>query len=161
MKKLDAHSPFSSYLSFASSIGLEIIPTSIGYELWKGDRYKGGFTSTEALAEALNLQRDLFLSALEKDNEARKPFLHASARLSGAREAAVMINGRPAGICLTLVSKGGKIKVSSFYNGVPVNVQVHSVSFSRKNVADAKYSSTDYSAFEYEGDLYYVRSDSY
>ncbi|VVT48707.1 hypothetical protein UYSO10_2464 [Kosakonia radicincitans] len=175
MKELTSESPFSDYVTLASGLGFEITPASIGYELWFQNNYKGGFTTLDALAKELNLHLELhqlrsqeeteqnqkaIKTVQKKDREARVPFVSALSRLSDAREAAVMRNGKVVGLCRTLVSKGGEVCLAACRNGVPVNMHWLPVSFSKKNIQSANDSGNYFSAFEYDDELYYVSDNS-
>ncbi|EBW6765671.1 hypothetical protein DP806_16535 [Salmonella enterica subsp. enterica serovar Saintpaul] len=168
MKTITATSSFSELSRFASSLNLSLITANIGYELWKGDSYKGGFTTLSAVAEALLVFHELAESAAEEAwNAQRKAqqaqvekyqadFGDAESMLAEAVSAAVMVHDHVVGYCRVLPGTK-RIQVASqrTADGAPVTVQTRRVSFSSKNLLQACELPT-FTPFISQGELYYV-----
>ncbi|EML8490064.1 hypothetical protein WAB73_003294 [Salmonella enterica subsp. enterica] len=168
MKTITTTSSFSELSRFASFLNLSLIRANIGYELWKGESYKGGFTTLSAVADALIVFHELAESAAEDAwNVQRKAqqvqaekyqadFGDAEAMLADAVSAAVVVHDHVVGYCRVL-SGTKRIQVASqrTADGAPVTVQTCRVSFSQKNLLQA-YELPTFTPFLYQGELYYV-----
>lgn len=171
MKTISATSSFSELSRFADSLNLSLITANIGYELWKGDSYKGGFTTLSAVAETLTViyegvksddedawnAQNKALQLLAEQRKAR--FADVDAFLVDAIPAALMHRGHVVGYCRVLPgTRRIQVAAQRTVDGAPVTVETRQVSVSQKNLFLA-YELPACTPFLYQGELYYV-SDS-
>ncbi|WP_168393716.1 hypothetical protein [Erwinia amylovora] len=154
MKTLSHNASFSEASRFAKQLGLELSVANIGFELWQGESYRGGFTCLTAAIDELNLRYELREADTKEIQQAREA-LHAL--LASAEVAAVMEHGSVIGSCLTTANRGGTVAVfdGETAGGAPVNVRHLRISRSAKNLASAG-KMPDYTPHLFNGEIYYV-----
>ncbi len=169
-KTITLRSSFSELSRVANcELNIHLSRASIGYELWKGDAYKGGFHTLPAVAAELITLLGVQAAEHERiqDAEVREaeheqairdekqaPFRAAENRLQDADSAAVMVAGKVKGYCKAIRgTRSIAVCAERAMDGSPVNIRQLRVSFSNKLLA---FDLPNYSAFVFNNEIYYV-----
>lgn len=156
MKTINATSSFQDVKTAASALDLDVSVSSADlFELWKGDRYQGGFSQLEQLINELNTRIETM--NLKRESDSRKAD-ELNNRLAGATSAAVLKNGQVIGTCITTVRNGKYIDIASCFSsdGTPVNVARLKVSRSQRNMKKAEYTEKSFLPSLHEGNIIYA-----
>lgn len=163
----------SELMAQATALELELIPAEIGYELWNGRHYKGGFTSLSEVEKELKERTDRARikrladeeeararheQSMKDYREARRPFSEAHARLRDVGIPAAIVYGKTVlGYCLALPGVASvQVAYGRTTDGDPVNVRESRLSFSGKKVSQAREMDTMISPFLCGDEMYYL-----
>ncbi|MGP2408056.1 hypothetical protein V2A84_00135 [Yersinia sp. 2553 StPb PI] len=155
MKKLSSQLTFSHARSVARVLGLDLIEANIGFELWAGESYQGGFVSLDAAINEIKLRQEI---TEIKHAEAAADSNKISSILVGATEAALIYNGDVIGYCKTIIKNGGYITIAREMTNdtAPVNTMQVKISRSEKNIKKIQEAEL-YIPRLYNGDVFYVK----
>ncbi|WP_338634707.1 hypothetical protein V6L80_00275 (plasmid) [Erwinia persicina] len=154
MKTISLNASFSDVSTSATQLGLELSAANIGFELWEGESYRGGFGTLSSVISELNSRIETDELRLREKKEKFSPLINM---LAEASVAAILDNGTVIGSCRTDAKRGATVAVFNGLTaeGIPVNVRHLRISRSAKNLAMSR-EFPEYTPQLIHGDFYYA-----
>jgi hypothetical protein len=156
MKNISQTASFIEIQTAARSIGMDVTTGATLFELWKDDRYKGGYPTLEMLAQEVSLHLSMAAdAAAERASQFEQ--VRTALENQGATEAAVLQHGKVIGLCTTAAGRGKSIQLANAVtdDGRPLNTHNLEISRSKQNLKAAQLKS-QFTARIYDGEIFYV-----